>query len=633
MFDQNWNLFVSSFGEERASSIDHNKVLANKSAKIVDDDLISYILLSDIVPRNQEVRQRYNKLCEPFQQTRSVTRYLGHLDGDPHLMTYLGWIPQQLQIQDVDYTNALTTTDGLNPEFLVCLNPGDGLSLLRAIRRFNPSRLIVAVSCWEHYVSSFWNVDWLNIWNHFSNKGSDSIQIGCYDSGETILGILGSIDLLGIDHTPVIHSLEPSDDEKFVLDSLTDKNNTNNMFNYLGFMLDEYNMIYDAWRTLSCEPPIYNKPSAQLAKKIVVCGSGPSLDESIETIKMLSKSHLIIASGSNLRTLLANNIKPDICVLMERGAMNKDDYSEVAERYGLDGIKLVASVTCTYELQDIFDETCAFYRPVLTPLAIFCDDQRQILHFEGPQSINAGVSLACSFLPEEVVFVGIDLGTKSLERVRSADAAGVSPRDFNLESPANFGGSVYTEKYLLDGKKVVEACIKNYSHIKFKNLSDGVLITGAEPIRHTDYARSQPTDDIKELDNFHIWWSSLRPFDRRAFSNSWSAGRPRSHIRNLLVALRDVIDNSQIPLFPDAGLKIQELLSFEVPKYIQFPRRIIRSYVLRSLLAIKRQTIVLNTNLSARDEFIFASRSRLSKSLHEIEAELYELCDIIEAQV
>ena len=98
------------------------------------------------------------------------------------------------------------------------------------------------------------------------------------------------------------------------------------MFNYLGFVLDEYNMIYDAWRTLLCEPPIYTKPSTQLAQKIVVCGSGPSLDESISTIKKLSSSHLIIASGSNLRTLLANNIRPDICVLMERGAMNKDDY-------------------------------------------------------------------------------------------------------------------------------------------------------------------------------------------------------------------------------------------------------------------------------------------------------------------
>ena len=141
---------------------------------------------------------------------------------------------------------------------------------------------------------------------------------------------------------------------------------------------------------------------------------------------------------------------------------------EVAERYGLQGIKLVASVTCTFELQDIFDETCAFYRPVLTPLSIFCDDPSQILHFEGPQSINAGISLACSFLPEEVVFVGIDLGIKSLECVRSADAAGVSPRDFNLKAPANFGDSVYTEKYLLDGKRVVEACIKTYSHINFK---------------------------------------------------------------------------------------------------------------------------------------------------------------------
>ena len=83
-----------------------------------------------ILYRNQEVRQRYNKLCEPFQLTRSVTRYLGHLDGDPHLMTYLGWIPQQLQIQDLDYTNALTTTDGLNQSFSY-VYPGDGLSLPR----------------------------------------------------------------------------------------------------------------------------------------------------------------------------------------------------------------------------------------------------------------------------------------------------------------------------------------------------------------------------------------------------------------------------------------------------------------------------------------------------------------------
>ena len=57
------------------------------------------------------------------------------------------------------------------------------------------------------------------------------------------------------------------------------------------------------------------------------------------------------------------------------------------------------------------------------------------------------------------------------------------------------------------------------------------------------------------------------------------------------------------------------------------------SEVMLGLLAIKRQTIVLKSDISATDEFISAFRSRFSKSLHEIEAELYELCDIIEDQV
>ena len=240
------------------------------------------------------------------------------------------------------------------------------------------------------------------------------------------------------------------------------------MFNYLGFILDEYNMVYDSWHVIVPTTYILQAYCTD-CKKIVVCGSGPSLDDSIDALKVLSKSHLIIASGSNLRTLLANDIRPDICVLMERGAMNKDDYSEVADRYGLEGIRLVASVTCTFELQEIFEETCAFYRPVLTPLSIFCDNPSQILHFESSKYQLRGIP-CLFFLPDEVVFVGIDLGTKSLDRVRSADAAGVSPRDFNLEAPANFGGSVFTERYLLDGKNVVEACIKNYPSIKFSNL-------------------------------------------------------------------------------------------------------------------------------------------------------------------
>ena len=56
---------------------------------------------------------------------------------------------------------------------------------------------------------------------------------------------------------------------------------------------------------------------------------------------------------------------------------------------------------------------------------------------------------------DEVVLVGVDLGTRSLSKVRSADAVGNSPRNFDLEVPGNFGGTVYTSVFMRDARMTV----------------------------------------------------------------------------------------------------------------------------------------------------------------------------------
>ena len=62
------------------------------------------------------------------------------------------------------------------------------------------------------------------------------------------------------------------------------------------------------------------------------------------------------------------------------------------------------------------------------------------------------------------------------------------------------------------------------------------------------------------------------------------------------MALRDVIDNSQIPLFPDAGLKFR---NFYLSKFLNIFSFLgeLSGVTSLGLAAIKRQTIVLNTNL------------------------------------
>ena len=74
----------------------------------------------------------------------------------------------------------------------------------------------------------------------------------------------------------------------------TSKQPANNI-NYLGFTLDEYNMIYDTWKTLSRSPAVYRKPSSSIGGKFIICGSGPSLDHALPFIKELSKDHIIVA--------------------------------------------------------------------------------------------------------------------------------------------------------------------------------------------------------------------------------------------------------------------------------------------------------------------------------------------------
>ena len=76
-------------------------------------------------------------------------------------------------------------------------------------------------------------------------------------------------------------------------------------------------MVYNTITTIQSQPKLYNTPRLRSKGNCIVCGSGPSLDDSLEEIKELSSSHVIISGGSNYSTLRAYGIVPDFLVLVE----------------------------------------------------------------------------------------------------------------------------------------------------------------------------------------------------------------------------------------------------------------------------------------------------------------------------
>ena len=177
----------------------------------------------------------------------------------------------------------------------------------------------------------------------------------------------------------------------------------------------------------------------------------------------------------------------------------------------------------------MYSDACVFFRPALTPLSVFSNNSREILHHEGPQSINSGTSFASSIGCASILLVGVDLGTADQNQTRSKDASGIDDRIYDLEVPGNLRPTVFTSKRLIDSKLQLEAMVKN-SDSNFYNLSDGVKFDGVEPVDEVKYNSYLESEQSLDLEVFYDWWSSQRKYNSGRFLSSWKARNPRQMI-------------------------------------------------------------------------------------------------------
>ena len=292
---------------------------------------------------------------------------------------------------------------------MIAFGTGDGSTLRKLFNTFQPYHLVIALSDWHDFATSFCEINWAELSAYQKNRGG-RLTVGCYKESQELLSVLFEESVAGVDHAVVYLPPDGSCDPKSkkLRDGISSLE-LNNSLNYLGYTVDEHNMVWNTWQTLQKTPKMFNRPVNPIGGRMIVCGSGPSLDNSIEQLKELSKTHWITACGSNFRTLKANNIRVDFLALMERADDTLDDIQNIAKEYDISGTKQFMSSTCHHQLQDLLSDTMVFFRPALTPLSVFSNSPSEILGFEGPESINTGVALAAHLGMDTVVLVGVDL--------------------------------------------------------------------------------------------------------------------------------------------------------------------------------------------------------------------------------
>lgn len=376
-----------------------------------------------------------------------------------------------------------------NPTFLIVFGLGLGYHLDELVRRTEAQWLILLEPLVEFFEPSFHVVDWQELTAALEDKGGGIYVITETDPSRMISAITSFISAKGI----------PYADGSWVFThypfwAFTEARNKLHEaveFNFInrGFYEDELVMMRNAVENFATHDfwLLEDRPHLRRPETAVVVGAGPSLDESIETLRRIRDQVVLFSAGTALRPLLRNGIVPDFHCELENGAVVHDLLVETAKYGDLSKVTLLASATVDPKLPSLFGKTIFYFRDSVSSTQILGRKHREI-YGTSPTCVNLATVAAAILGFTDLVFFGTDCGTRP---GKARHAKGTIYSDLNeyssgneanhaMEVEGNFGGVVYSE-IVYDACRLMLIDTVRHFRLSAQNCSDGALIPGARP--------------------------------------------------------------------------------------------------------------------------------------------------------
>lgn len=285
-----------------------------------------------------------------------------------------------------------------------------------------------------------------------------------------------------------------------------------------GFFEDELVMMTNCVENMAQSSDYVFADKLRYGKQtpILICGSGPSLDASIETIKGHTDSCFVMSCGTGLGALLGHGIVPDFHVEVENTPGPAEILSKLSEAHDLSSIVLLATNTVHPDVARHFDKRIFYFRDSVSSSKIFSGKYGQI-YFAAPTVANAASRIALGFGFQNVFLLGVDLGARDASNHHSSKSVYVADDTFlethpehlaatkySIEAPGNLGGRVRTNHSFLYAGIHFSAMIAQYKRATIYNCSDGIRITGTIP-KLLEAAEITPPEDSKARESQTIW--------------------------------------------------------------------------------------------------------------------------------
>jgi hypothetical protein len=376
-----------------------------------------------------------------------------------------------------------------SPTFLIVFGLGLGHHIAQLVRETKPRWLIIVEPLVELLESSFHVVDWEALVADFKERGG-SIHISIETDPDRIINAISNVVLSkGVPYADGswVYTHYPF----WAFSEARDRLHEAMEFAFInrGFYEDELVMMRNAVANYAKHSfwLLEGRPKLRRPELAVIVGAGPSLDESIETLRSIRDRVVLFSAGTALRPLLRHGIVPDFHCELENVAAVYDVLSEAAKVGDISQITLMAAETVDPSLPTLFRDTVFYFRDSVSPTQILGRKHAEITG-SGPTCVNTALMMATFLGFTDFVFFGTDCGTRpgSLRHAKGsvyevgAYKAGNNPQAHRIKVEGNFGGTVDTEIIYNACRIMLGDGIKYFGH-NVINCSDGALIEHTLP--------------------------------------------------------------------------------------------------------------------------------------------------------
>lgn len=577
----------------------------------------------------REQRIRYQSLLKPQHDDFALTQVYDDAEGALHtgffIVDLAEHLDNKIEIADVPAEN--------HPYYLTVWGIGMGSFILDLLKTYQPKVLILAEDNLDLLYWSLHVTDWPEIFSYIASIGcklSLTFQpdwISLYDAA---VGLIGTECPLSLDGTICWFASESS----AMLRAFRRFNSPeiSRLTDFTGFTVDEYNMVKNSFRNLALGTgKVIRAFQHDHDVPVVIVASGPSLNDSIGWLKANREHCLLIACGSSLPALYKHGIVADFQLIIERDRyMFEVHEKDLEEGCDYSQVRCLASTTIWPGLSPMFKQVYWFFRSALTPLSIFASDNSEVIYADGPQTVNLGVTFAAMLKAKRAYLVGVDLGAAQRSNPRAAGAHGETVRQLTVPARGNFGRTVYTDPLLVTVRQQVEQVVRVCKDTNYINLSNGVLIEGAQP-QSLDAVDFSATDPIAVQQLIEAFDGQMPQYTTTRFEDQWYSHDLRQATMQVFGVLK-----ASLGSFEDWSHDLVKWC-FDTLNYAnlnlrnQTLPRLIRGDVMRWVMAVDNAQRRCATP-EDRKLLLAAAREVFVSNLEKMEQEIYALFDELELE-